>query len=172
MSSYDDSFYHIQHGGDTILVWIHVDDGVITASLERAMQDFQHILESKLSVTWDRTLHMIVGIKVKCTSLDDIIISQPFLMDKIIQKFTSAVTLSREIPIKDTNTLTSNNNNEEIINPNGYLSIVGSLNYLAVVTRPDLAFAAGFLAQFAKSPTKRHWEAVQHALGYVKAWGC
>ncbi|KNZ48231.1 uncharacterized protein VP01_5812g1 [Puccinia sorghi] len=27
-------------------------------------------------------------------------------------------------------------------------------------------------AQFVKSTAKRHWEAIKHALGYIKAWGC
>ncbi|KNZ63364.1 uncharacterized protein VP01_1154g4 [Puccinia sorghi] len=120
------------------------------------MRNFQSILESKLSVTWEGALHTIVGIKVERPSMDEIILSQPFLTDKILEKFTSDVTLPRAIPIKDTNTLTSTTPEEEILNPNG----------------PDLSFAVGFLARFAKSPSKRHWAAVQHALGYIKAWGC
>ncbi|KNZ63245.1 copia-type pol polyprotein-like [Puccinia sorghi] len=65
---------------------------------------------------------------------------------------------------RETNSLTSTQPDEEIINPNGYLSIVSSLNYLAVATRPDLTFAVGFLSRFAKSPTSRHWSAIQHVL--------
>ncbi|KNZ50335.1 uncharacterized protein VP01_4485g2 [Puccinia sorghi] len=34
VSFYDDSFYHLNRGNDTILVWIHVDDGIVTASLD------------------------------------------------------------------------------------------------------------------------------------------
>ncbi|KNZ62578.1 uncharacterized protein VP01_1252g1 [Puccinia sorghi] len=123
VSFYDDSFYHIQRGGDTILVWIHVNDGVVTASSKRVMGDFQSVLESKLSVTWDGTLHTIVGIKVERPSLDNIVLSQPFLTDKIIEKFTSDVTLPCAIPIKDTNTLTSTTTKEDIINPNGYFRV-------------------------------------------------
>ncbi|KNZ51765.1 gag-pol polyprotein [Puccinia sorghi] len=52
---------------------------------------------------------------------------------------------------------------------NVYLSIFGSLNYLVVVTRLDLSFAVGFLSRFSNSPTERHWVAIQHALGYIKA---
>ncbi|KNZ51245.1 uncharacterized protein VP01_4027g1, partial [Puccinia sorghi] len=65
VSYYDDLFYHIKRGVETIPVWIHVDNGVVTASSNRAMRDFQSILESKLSVTWDGNLHTIVGIKVE-----------------------------------------------------------------------------------------------------------
>ncbi|PLW08512.1 hypothetical protein PCASD_21951 [Puccinia coronata f. sp. avenae] len=169
VSFYDDSFYHIQRGGETILVWIHVDDGVVTASSAAILQEFRAELESKLKTTWDGNLHNIVGIKVERPTLSKFILSQPFLTQKIIDNFTSDTTLPRKIPIKDTNSLTSSSSKEEVINPNGYLSVVGSLNYLAVATRPDLAFAVGFLARFAKSPTHRHWTAIQQVLGTSKA---
>jgi hypothetical protein len=104
--------------------------------------------------------------------MSKIILSQPFLTQKIINTFTTKSILPWKIPIKDTNTLVLTGSDEEVINPNGYLSVVGSLNYLAVATRPDLAFAVGFLARFAKAPTSRHWTAIQQVLGYVKGLGC
>ncbi|KNZ44230.1 uncharacterized protein VP01_9398g1, partial [Puccinia sorghi] len=64
-SYYDDSFYNIQCGNEFILVWIHVNDGVVTASLERVMRDFQAALESRLKTTWEGNLHNIFGIKVE-----------------------------------------------------------------------------------------------------------
>jgi hypothetical protein len=160
VSFYDDLFYHVHRGGETILVWIHVDDGVVTVSSNTVMPEFRAALEYQLKTTWDSTLHTIVGIKVECPSLGKIILSQPFLTQKIIDSFTTNSTLPRNIPIKDTNLLTTSGTDEEVINPNGYLSVVGSLNYLAVATRTNLAFAVGFLARFAKSPTTRHWTAI------------
>ena len=90
---------------------------------------------------------------------------QPFLDSFCLNHF------SLRKSIKDTNSLTPPREEEEI-NPNSYLSVVGSLNYLAVATQPDLSFVVGFLAQFFKSPTQRHWMAIQHILGYVKGLGC
>jgi hypothetical protein len=113
-----------------------------------------------------------VGIKVKQPTPSKFVLSQPFLTQKIIDNFTTEATLPRKIPIKETNSLNTSGGDEEIINPNGYLLIVGSLNYLAVATRPDLAFAVGFLARFSKSPTRRHWLAIQQILGYIKGLGC
>jgi hypothetical protein len=146
VSLYDDSFYHIQRGGETILVWIHVDDGVVTASSASVLREFRAELESRLKTTWDGNLHNIIGIKVERPTLSKFILSQPFLTQKIVDTFTTDSTLPRKVPIKDTNSLTTLRDKEEVINPNGYLSVVGSLNYLVVATRPDLAFVVGFLA--------------------------
>ena len=42
-----------------------------------------------------------------------------------------------------------------------YRSIIGALNYAAVLTRPDIATAVGFLAQYMQKPGKMHWNALQ-----------
>ena len=49
-----------------------------------------------------------------------------------------------------------------------YLSAVGSLMYLAVGTRPDIAQAVGALGQFNSNPGLEHWHAVQRVLRYLK----
>jgi hypothetical protein len=43
-----------------------------------------------------------------------------------------------------------------------YLSAVGSLMYLAVTTRPDIAYSVGVLAHFNSNPGPSHWKAVKH----------
>jgi hypothetical protein len=49
-----------------------------------------------------------------------------------------------------------------------YLAAVGSLNYLAIGTRLDIAHAVGELGQFNSNPGLSHWKAVQHVLKYLK----
>jgi len=48
-----------------------------------------------------------------------------------------------------------------------YLSAVGSLMYLAVGTRPDIAFAVGALSRFNANPGRAHWKQVQHVFKYL-----
>jgi len=48
-----------------------------------------------------------------------------------------------------------------------YLSAVGSLMYLAVGTRPDIAFAVGALSRFNANPGQAHWKQVQHVFKYL-----
>ena len=49
-----------------------------------------------------------------------------------------------------------------------YLAAVGSLNYLAIGTRPDLSHAAGELGQFNSNPGLGHWKVVEHVLKHLK----
>jgi len=48
-----------------------------------------------------------------------------------------------------------------------YQSAIGSLMYLMVGTRPDLAFCVGRLAKFVSRPTELHWDCVKRVLRYL-----
>ena len=49
-----------------------------------------------------------------------------------------------------------------------YISIVGSLMYLALTTRPDIAYAAGVLARSNSNSGPAHWHAAEYVLQYLK----
>ena len=48
-----------------------------------------------------------------------------------------------------------------------YQSIVGSINWLAQCTRPDIAPALTFLASYLQAPSAQHYKAAIHALKYL-----
>ncbi|SGY77802.1 BQ5605_C005g03729 [Microbotryum silenes-dioicae] len=50
-----------------------------------------------------------------------------------------------------------------------YLQAIGSLLYISLGTRPDIAFAVSYLSRFANNPGRRHWVAVKHVLRYLRA---
>ena len=49
-----------------------------------------------------------------------------------------------------------------------YCELVGSLNYLAVATHPDISFAVGHLSSFLDCYRQEHWQAAIHVLRYIK----
>ena len=49
-----------------------------------------------------------------------------------------------------------------------YQSLIGSLNYLAVATRPDIAHAVSFLSQFNTCFNHTHYNAAKRVLRYLK----
>ena len=48
-----------------------------------------------------------------------------------------------------------------------YRAAVGSLMFLSITTRPDIAFAVNQAARFVNAPTVAHWRAVKRILMYV-----
>ncbi|MBW0544025.1 hypothetical protein O181_083740 [Austropuccinia psidii MF-1] len=49
-----------------------------------------------------------------------------------------------------------------------YQLIVGSLNYLALGTRPDISYLVNILARYSARPNEAHWGALRNLLAYVK----
>jgi hypothetical protein len=49
-----------------------------------------------------------------------------------------------------------------------YRSAIGSLMYLMVGTRPDIAATVGVLSQFSENPGELHWRAVKHCFRYLQ----
>ena len=54
------------------------------------------------------------------------------------------------------------------VNPVTYQSIVGSLLYAAIATRPDISHAVGVVSKFCSKPTEAHLTAVKRILRYLK----
>ena len=48
-----------------------------------------------------------------------------------------------------------------------YQSLIGTLMYAMLATRPDIAFAVGMLSRFSSNPGKVHWDQALHVLGYL-----
>ena len=49
-----------------------------------------------------------------------------------------------------------------------YASAIGSLMYVMVCTRPDIAQAVGAVSRYMNNPGKVHWEAVKWILRYLR----
>ncbi|GJX23943.1 retrovirus-related pol polyprotein from transposon TNT 1-94 [Tanacetum coccineum] len=52
-----------------------------------------------------------------------------------------------------------------------YANVSGSLMYLMVCTRPDIAYVVSIVSRYLANPGKNHWEAVKWILKYLKGTG-
>ena len=73
---------------------------------------------------------------------------------------------TRIIPISPTTKLTSDG---ELLDETAYpyKQLVGSLLYLSVTSRPDIAYTVGVLARYMSKPTMQHWQAAKGLLRYL-----
>jgi hypothetical protein len=49
-----------------------------------------------------------------------------------------------------------------------YAHAVGALMYLAISSRPDIAYVVGVLSRFSSNPGRAHWAAVKHLFRYLQ----
>ncbi|POV94139.1 hypothetical protein PSHT_16406 [Puccinia striiformis] len=141
-SQYDNSLYTIKHTDKVGVIWIHVDDGIVTSSSDQLLQDLEFGLKGVLKIKWSNGLESIVGLEIKRTP-QGFKLQQPKLIKQILDTHWDGSDTTR------------------------YLSIIGALNYLAVGTRPDIAYSVNLLARFAAKPGANHWKGVKHLIAYL-----
>ena len=49
-----------------------------------------------------------------------------------------------------------------------YSSVMGSLMYVQVCTRRDIAFVVGVLSKYVNDPSQSHWKAAKKVLRYLQ----
>ena len=49
-----------------------------------------------------------------------------------------------------------------------FRQLLGALLWLAINTRPDIMYAVSYVAKFAQNPGRKHWEALENILKYLK----
>lgn len=95
-------------------------------------------------------------------------LSQHLLVDHILSKHDQEFKsphINTYTPLLNSDPVTSSNS---LVNPVSYQSYIGSLNYIALGSRPDLFYAVNFLARFSSNPDVSHWQALHHLIRYLK----
>jgi hypothetical protein len=116
-------------------------------------------------------LRYYLGIEVK-QGADGITLCQGTYASKILEKVGLAYCNLRQTPMEARLKL-SKHNTEPLVEATLFRSIVGSLRYL-VNTRPDIAFAIGYVSRFLSETHEDHMLAVKHILHYISGtlnWG-
>jgi hypothetical protein len=171
-------YYRVSSLG-IVLSAVHVDDFLIVSSTPDASRAFKEELKSLWTISDLGEARFCVGIAISRNRADRTIsISQTALIDRIIQQFgqadadpistpmdpSVAQSLTRpspsDAPLSDTATY------ELARLP--YRSLIGSLMYLAIGTRPDISFAVARLCQFLDCYRRAHWNAAVRVVRYLK----
>jgi len=89
-------------------------------------------------------------------------------IDEMLSVFAMRDSKSVATPLPHRVVLGPRGPNEEALPPRTpYRSLVGSLLYVAMWTRPDIAFAVSQVARFQADPSAYHWTLAKHVLRYL-----
>ncbi|SCZ99840.1 BZ3500_MvSof-1268-A1-R1_C106g00586 [Microbotryum saponariae] len=118
----------------------------------------------------DSAPEYILGIQIRRLDDGSIALSQErYIMDVLARFHFDTTTRGTTVPMTPGLSLTAipGQGTERI--RSWYLQAIGSLLYISLGTRPDIAFAVSYLSRFANNPGRRHWIAVKHVLRYLRA---
>ena len=97
---------------------------------------------------------------------DGIFLGQSTYVDELINSFGMEAAHTHKSPLDSG--LAIDDEPDEHINKTEYQRGVGSLQWLASRTQPDIAHAACLLAQYNSAPTRKCWNVLMHVLRYLR----
>ena len=161
--------------GTMIFVCLFVDDIIIASNCDKAIEEVKTGLESHFSLTDQGDLEWCLGMRItrdrarKMIQIDQ----ERYILD-VLTRFGMNDCTPVSHPMLPGSKLTSSqcpSTDAEISELPSYhalyRSIVGSVSYAALTTRPDIAVATTICAKFAHNPGKEHLVAAKRILRYL-----
>ena len=116
----------------------------------------------------------VIGIKIHRDRFRSILgLSQETYINKVLERFqmkdcSQSVAFIMKGDKLSLNQCPKSDLEKESMKNIPYASIVGSLMYAQVCTRPDIAYASGVLGQYQSNPGMDHWRAAKKVMRYLQ----
>ena len=163
----DPCAYIRRNGNELEIITVWVDDLLLFTGDNRTMIKLKEELQSMFELTDMGEPSKIVGIEITQHE-DRIIISQAKYIESILRKEGMENANPVSTPLDPNVKLESNPEAAEPNRSNTYASLIGSLQYLATATRPDIAYTVNRLASYTANPSLAHYSAAKRVLRYLK----
>ena len=95
-------------------------------------------------------------------------ISQKAYVETVLKRFSMQDCKPVLTPMDPKKILQQCQNESDKMDDKSFRALVGSLMYLLLGTRPDIAYAVGCLSQHLEKPTQEHWTAAKRVLRYLQ----
>ena len=159
-NSYDQCLYAKNIDENIILVLVYVDDILVSGTDEKRIIKFIGSVEACFKVRNMGNVKEFLGIEIERTTDFGFLIHQRQYIDKILNEFGMNQSKFSKIPI-DPSYLKLEDVTETLPNNKHYQKAIGSLLYLSINTRPDIALAVSVLGRKASCPSQRDWHEVK-----------
>ena len=152
-----------------ILLAVYVDDIQVVGPTKEECDAVYKELEKHIKIEYKGPVKSFLGIDV-IRDWDDhlIAINQSAHIDRLVGEFGLMNAKSAGSPLDPSLPLLIAQPGDKMCNIKYSQRLTGSLNHLAVFTRPDISFAVSKLSQFNSNPTTTHLKAAMHVLRYLK----
>ncbi|KAG7564376.1 Ribonuclease H-like superfamily [Arabidopsis suecica] len=161
-------------GSKFIFLVLYVDDILLASSDLGLLHETKSYLSKNFEMKDMREASYVIGIEIfRDRSLGILGLSQKAYIDKVLERYGMMTCSSSIVPMHKGDTLNlkqcpQNEMERNEMQKYPYASLVGSLMYAQVCTRPDISHAVGMLGRFQSNPGIAHWQAAKKVLRYLK----
>lgn len=156
-----------------LIIAVYVDDILIMSPEKVMITEFKRELNEQYKIDDMGIVSKIIGIEVKITE-QYIELKQSALIEKLLKRHGMGECKIASSPLEERIKLDPCDSKGQDcakcvkVDASSYRSIIGSLNYIASSTRPDLMFSLSYLSQFNQAPHEEHLLAAKRVLRYLK----
>jgi hypothetical protein len=156
------------------VICVYVDDFLVAAATSHEIDQVQRALEKEFRLNDLGTPRSFLGIQLDYHADGAVSIHQHQYIQKVLSDFGMETCQTKSTPMNPKQVLNRRPDEEppDEETKARFATAIGSLMYLMVGTRPDIAFALGTLSRFTSQPQSHHQVALQRLLRYVKATQC
>jgi hypothetical protein len=157
---------------DWIIVFFYVDDIMLLFTQENRpkVEKFLSQLKDQVDLRRMDEANWFLGIRiVRDRKTRRLWLCQDSYIDKVATRYNmSKKTKSYAFTPLETDQLVPYDGEADAASRHGYQSRVGSINFAAVVTRPDIAKACSILSQYLHNPGPQHLRAADRVIAYLQ----
>jgi hypothetical protein len=148
---------------EIIIVCLYVDDGLVVSSNDSLASDFLSNMKKQFEITVNKPDHY-VGMEIDMHD-GSVSISQKGYISRVLERFGMADCNPLSTPMDSTVDLDVEDSSPVDV---PYRKAIGCLNYISLVSRPDITFAVTKLSRYSNCPKAVHWQAVKRVMRYLK----
>src|SRR4051812_5132182 len=162
----DKCVYYRYGGGEGVILCLYVDDILIFGTNLKLIEEVKSFLSQNFEMKDLGVADVILNIKLLRDDEGGITLLQSHYVEKVLSRFEYSDCKPSQTPY-DPSVLIRKSKGTAI-DQLRYSQIVGSLQYLASATRPDIAFAISKLSRFVSKPGDVHWRDLEIVMRYLK----
>jgi hypothetical protein len=156
--------YYRHGGGQGVILCLYVDGILIFGTSLDVINEVKIFLCQSFDMKDMGKVDVILNIKL-IKGENWITLTQSHYVEKVLSRFGYKDNKPSPTPYDSSLVLRKNKRiGRERLR---YSHMIGSLMYLASVTRPDISFAVSKLSQFASNPGGDHWHVLERVLHYL-----
>jgi len=159
-------FIHKAKNGDIVVAMIYIDDSGFMGNNATLVKEKKKAFMGIWECHDLGKLKEFLGITIR-RSGRKIILDQKAYLAKVLDRFGMTNAVTANTPLPHGYTPVAHTGNPDPTLRTQYQAIIGSLLYLMLGTRPDIAFAVIKLLQFSANSSKEHYERAKYICRYL-----
>ena len=167
-SANDPCLYTLHKSSEFIIIALYVDDLLIAGSNKASIDNIKTEFKNRFKMKDMGEASEVLGLEIQRNRTKrTIFLHQNRYTEKVLERFGMSDSRPVSTPMESSSKIDLNDESSEPAKDVPYRHAVGSIMYLMIGTRPDLAFAIRKLSQYLEQPLQSHWIAVKRVFRYI-----